>query len=34
MRKIGVTSVDRKFLVALWQYIERDELPAGTMMKD
>jgi transposase len=33
MRKVGITAVARKLLVALWKYIELDELPAGAMLK-
>jgi transposase len=33
MRKVGITAVARKLLVALWKYIEMDELPAGAALK-
>jgi transposase len=29
LRKIGIVAVARKLLVALWKYLERDEVPAG-----
>lgn len=33
MRKIGITAVARKLLVALWKYIEFDEVPPGALLK-
>jgi transposase len=33
IRKIGVTAVARKLLVALWKWLERDEPPAGAVMR-
>jgi transposase len=33
MRKIGITAVARKLLVALWKYIKLDELPTGALLK-
>ncbi|MCO5062111.1 MAG: IS110 family transposase [Kiritimatiellae bacterium] len=31
-RKIGIVALARKLLVALWKYVERDELPAGAIL--
>jgi transposase len=33
MRRIGIVAVARKLLVALWKYLEHDELPAGAVLK-
>ena len=33
MRKVGIVAVARKLLVALWKYIELDQLPAGALLK-
>ena len=33
-RKIGVVAVARKLLIALWRYLERDEVPAGAKLVD
>lgn len=32
-RRIGIVALARKLLVALWKYVERDELPAGAMLR-
>ncbi len=32
-RRKGIVALARKLLVALWKYVERDELPAGAMLK-
>jgi len=32
MRKVGIVAVARKLLVALWKYIELDELPAAARL--
>ena len=32
MRRIGIVAVARKLLVALWKYVEKDELPAGAIV--
>lgn len=31
-RKIGIVALARKLLVALWKYVERDELPEGAVL--
>lgn len=33
MRRVGIVAVARKLLVALWKYLEQDELPAGARLK-
>ena len=33
MRRVGIVAVARKLLVALWKYVERDEMPAGAVLK-
>jgi len=33
-RRIGIVAVARKLLVALWKYVERDEVPAGAVIRD
>ena len=32
MRRIGIVAVARKLLIALWRYVEFDEIPAGAVM--
>ena len=32
LRKVGVVALARKLLVALWKYLEHDELPAGAVV--
>lgn len=32
-RKVGVVALARKLLVALWKYVEFDEVPAGAVLK-
>jgi transposase len=33
LRRIGIVAVARKLLIALWKYLERDELPAGALAR-
>lgn len=33
MRRIGIVALARKLLVALWKYVEKDELPAGLIIR-
>ena len=33
LRKVGIVAVARKLLVALWNYLERGEIPAGAELK-
>lgn len=33
-RRIGIVALARKLLVALWKYLERDEVPTGAVVKD
>jgi transposase len=33
-RRIGIVALARKLLVALWKYLERDEVPQGATVKD
>jgi transposase len=33
MRRIGITALARKLLVALWKYVDHGEIPAGAVMK-
>jgi transposase len=33
-RKIGIVAVARKLFIALWRYLERDEIPAGAKLVD
>jgi len=33
-RRIGIVALARKLLVALWKYLERDEVPQGAVVKD
>ena len=30
---LGIVAVARKLLIALWRYIEQDQLPAGALLK-
>jgi transposase len=32
-RRVGIVALARKLLVALWQYVERGEVPAGAVLK-
>lgn len=32
-RRVGIVALARKLLVALWKYLEKDELPAGALLK-
>jgi len=32
LRKVGIVALARKLLVALWKYLEQDELPAGAVV--
>lgn len=32
-RRKGIVALARKLLIALWKYVERDELPAGALLK-
>jgi len=32
MRRVGIVALSRKLLVALWKYVERDQLPAGAIL--
>lgn len=32
MKRIGIVALARKLLVALWKYLEKDELPAGAIV--
>lgn len=32
-RRIGIVAVARKLVVALWQYLAHDRLPAGAVVK-
>lgn len=34
LRRIGITALARKLLVALWRYLERGEVPAGAQLVD
>jgi transposase len=34
LRKIGVVAVARKLLIALWKYVENEEVPAGAQLVD
>jgi len=34
MRRIGIVALARKLVVALWKYVERDELPAGGELRE
>jgi transposase len=33
MRRVGIVAVARKLLIALWKFVEKDEVPAGAMLK-
>jgi transposase len=33
-RRIGITALARKLLIALWRYLERDEVPRGAQLVD
>jgi transposase len=33
LRRIGIVAMARKLLIALWRYIETDELPEGALLK-
>ena len=33
MRRVGIVALGRKLLVALWKYVEFDEIPAGAVMR-
>ena len=33
MRRIGIVAVARKLLIALWQYLEKDIVPEGALLK-
>ncbi len=33
-RKIGIVALARKLFIALWRYLERDEIPAGAKLVD
>ncbi|MGB3466357.1 MAG: IS110 family transposase [Cyclobacteriaceae bacterium] len=32
-RRVGIVALARKLLVALWKYLEKDELPSGALLK-
>ena len=32
MRKIGIVALARKLLIALWRFVEFDELPPGAVL--
>ena len=34
MRRVGIVALARKLLVALWKYVDRNELPAGAELLD
>jgi transposase len=34
LKKIGIVALARKLLIALWKYLERDEVPAGAELVD
>jgi transposase len=34
LRRIGIVAVARKLLIALWRYLERDEVPTGADLVD
>jgi transposase len=31
-RRIGIVALARKLLIALWKYLERDEIPEGAVL--
>lgn len=33
LRRIGIVALARKLMIALWRYLENDELPAGAILK-
>jgi transposase len=33
MRRVGIVAMARKLLVALWKFVEKDEVPAGAVLK-
>ena len=33
MRRIGIVALARKLLIALWQYLEKDIVPEGAIVK-
>lgn len=33
LRRIGIVALARKLMIALWRYLETDELPAGAVLK-
>ena len=33
MRKVLIVALARKLLIALWRYLETDQLPEGAMLK-
>jgi transposase len=33
LRRIGIVALARKLLIALWRYVEHDQLPAGAILK-
>jgi transposase len=33
MRRVGIVAMARKLLIALWKFVEKDELPAGARLK-
>lgn len=34
MRRLGITALARKLLIALWRYLEKGEVPAGAVLVD
>ena len=34
LRRIGIVAMTRKLVVALWKYVERDEVPKGAVLTD
>jgi transposase len=33
LRRIGIAAVARKLIIALWRYVEKDEIPVGAILK-
>jgi transposase len=33
MRRVGIVAMARKLLIALWKFVEKDEIPAGARLK-
>jgi transposase len=33
MRRVGIVAMARKLLIALWKFVDRDEVPAGAVLK-